>query len=162
MKISAYTVCVLFLFPLQATLLSSLSPLGLRPDLCLVTACLVGFWTGRVQGLIVGFCLGFVQDLFSASMLWLNTFTKAGVGVLAGVFAQNLSNRASYAAFLPIMACSLLAAIVFLLSSRMGMGLGEVLYGFSAILLPQAILDGLVAIVANCVIVRWMVEAQSA
>ncbi len=162
MKISAYTVFILFLFPFQATLLYSLSPLGIRPDLCLVTACLAGFLTGRVQGFIVGFCLGFLQDFFSAGTLWLNTFTKAGVGFLAGVFAQNVSNRASCAAFLPIMACSLLSAVVFLLSSRLGMGLEEVLYGFSFTLLPQAVLDGLVAVMANWVIVRWMVEPQSA
>ena len=162
MKISAYTVFILFLFSFQATLLYSLSPLGIQPDLCLVIACLVGFRTGQVPGVLVGFGLGFIQDLFSAGPFGLNTFTKAGVGFLAGVFAKNLANRASYAAFVPVMACSVLSAIVFLLWSRMGMGLGEMFYGFFSILLPQAILDGLVAIVANWVIVRWVVEAPSA
>ncbi len=162
MKISAYAVFILFLFSFQATVFYSLSPFGIQPDLCLVIACLVGFRTGQVPGVIVGFCLGLIQDLFSAGPFGLNTFTKAGVGLLAGVFASNLANRASYAAFVPIMACSILSAIVFLLSSRMGMGLGEMFHGFSSILLPQAILDGLVAIVANWIIGRWLVEVPSA
>ena len=162
MKISAYAVFILFLFSFQATLFYSLSPFGIQPDLCLVIACLVGFRTGQVPGVIVGFCLGFIQDLFSAGPFGLNTFTKAGAGFLAGVFAKNLANRASYAAFVPIMACSVLSAIVFLLSSRMGMGLGEMLHGFSSILLPQAILDGLAAIVANWIIGRWLVEVPGA
>lgn len=164
MKISAYTVVILLLFSFQASFLFyALNPFGIQPDLCLVIACLVGFWTGQVQGLIVGLCLGFLQDLFSASALWLNTFTKAGVGFLAGILAKNLSTRDSYsyARFLPIMACSLLSAIVFLLSSRMGMGLGEVFYGFVSIALPQSVLDGFVAVVANWVVVRWLVEAPS-
>ena len=162
MKISAYTVFILFLFSFQATLFYSLSPFGIQPDLCLVIACLVGFRTGQVPGVIVGFCLGFIQDLFSAGPFGLNTFTKAGAGFLAGVFAKNLANRASYAAFVPIMACSVLSAIVFLLASRMGMGLGEMFHGFSSILLPQAILDGLAAIVANWIIGRWLVEVPGA
>ena len=162
MKISAYTVFILFLFSFQATLFYSLSPFGIQPDLCLVIACLVGFRTGQVPGVIVGFCLGFIQDLFSAGPFGLNTFTKAGAGFLAGVFAKNLANRASYAAFVPIMACSVLSAIVFLLASRMGMGLGEMFHGFSSILLPQAIVDGLAAIVANWIIGRWLVEVPGA
>ncbi len=162
MKISVYAVFILFLFSFQATLFYSLSPFGIQPDLCLVIACLVGFRTGQVPGVIVGFCLGFIQDLFSAGPFGLNTFTKAGAGFLAGVFAKNLANRASYAAFVPIMACSVLSAIVFLLASRMGMGLGEMFHGFSSILLPQAILDGLAAIVANWIIGRWLVEVPGA
>ena len=162
MKISVYAVFILFLFSFQATLFYSLSPFGIQPDLCLVIACLVGFRTGQVPGVIVGFCLGFIQDLFSAGPFGLNTFTKAGAGFLAGVFAKNLANRASYAAFVPIMACSVLSAIVFLLASRMGMGLGEMFHGFSSILLPQAIVDGLAAIVANWIIGRWLVEVPGA
>ncbi len=162
MKISVYAVFILFLFSFQATLFYSLSPFGIQPDLCLVIACLVGFRTGQVPGVIVGFCLGFIQDLFSAGPFGLNTFTKAGAGFLAGVFAKNLANRASYAAFVPIMACSVLSAIVFLLASRMGMGLGEMFHGFSSILLPQAILDGLAAILANWIIGRWLVEVPGA
>ena len=161
MKIGAYTVFVLLLFSIQATLLYSLSPLGIQPDLCLVIACLVGFRMGSVPGVLVGFCLGVIQDLFSAGPFGLNTFTKAGAGFLAGVFAENLANRASYAAFVPVMACSVLSAIVFLLWSRVGTGLGEMVHGFFSILLPQAMLDGLLAVVANWVIVRWLVEAPS-
>ena len=162
MKFSAYTVFILFLLPFQATWLSSLNPLRIQPDLWLVIACLIGFRMGRLPGVLVGFCLGFIQDLFSAGPFGLHAFTKAGVGFLAGVFAKNLSMRAPHAAFVPIMACSFLAAIVCLLSSRVGMGLGEMLHGFSSIVLPQAILDGLTAIVAHWVIVRWLVEAPSA
>lgn len=161
MKISAYTLLTLSFFPLQATVLSSLNPIGIQPDFCLVIACLIGFRTRPVSGLIVGFGLGFLQDLFSAGPFGLHTVTKAGVGFLAGAFARNLSNREPHAAFVPVIACSILSSMVFLLSSRMGMGLGEMLYGFSFILLPQAVLDGLVAIVAGWVFVRWLVEAPS-
>lgn len=161
MKISAYTLLTLFLFSFQVTVLSSFNPFGIQPDFCLVIACLIGFRSGPVHGLIVGFGLGFLQDFFSAGPFGLHTFTKAGVGFLAGILARNLSNREPHAAFVPVMACSGLSATVFLLWSRLGMGVGEMLYGFSYILLPQAVLDGLVAIIANWVFGRWLVEAPS-
>lgn len=73
MKTGLFVGFILLLVPLQTTVLGSISPFGIRPDLCLIAACLIGFLTGQVQGLIMGFFLGFVQDLFSASDLWLNT-----------------------------------------------------------------------------------------
>ena len=161
MKIGAYTLLTLSLFSFQTTVLSSVNPFGIQPDFCLVIACFIGFRTGPVHGLIVGFGLGFLQDLFSAGPFGLQTFTKAGVGYLAGIIARNLSNREPRSAFVPVMACSGLSAMVFLLWSRMGMGLGEMLYGFSYILLPQAVLDGLVAIMAGWVFGRWLFEAPS-
>ena len=107
-------------------MLSSFNPIGIQPDFCLVIACLIGFRTGPVSGLIVGFGLGFLQDLFSAGPFGLHTVTKAGVGFLAGVFARNLSNRQPHAAFVPVMACSrYFPPWCFCLWSRMGMGLGR-------------------------------------
>ncbi len=161
MKIGAYTLLTLALFSFQVTVLPSFNPFAIQPDFYLAIACLIGFRTGPVYGLIGGFGLGFLQDLFFAGPFGLHTLTKAGLGFLTGVFARNLSNRQPHAAFVPVLACSGLSAMVFLLWSRMGMGLGEMLYGFSYIVLPQAVLDGLVAIMANWVFTRWLVEAPS-
>ena len=152
-----FIVFLLFLFPVQATLLYSVSPWGIRPDLCLLTACLVGLWAGRVPGVIVGVVLGFIQSLFSASSLWLNLLTKAGAGFLAGNVTKHFSNMESPLVFFPVAALSLVWGIVFWLSSRVGTG--EVFYSAITLLLPQAILDGLVAIGINWMIARWVVKA---
>jgi len=155
MKIGIFVGLILLLVPLQATVLGSVSPFGIRPDLCLIAACLTGLVTGKVQGLFLGFCLGFAQDLFSASDLWLNTITKSGVGFLAGLIAKNLANTASHSVFLFMAIFSVFSGVVFLVSSRVGMDIWEVLRGFPSILLPQALFDGLVAIAVHWVITRW-------
>ncbi len=157
MKLVVFIVFLLLLFPFQATLLYSVSPWGIRPDLCLITACLVGLRAGWVRGMIVGAFLGFVQDLFSASSLWLNLLTKAGAGFLAGNVTKHFSNMDSPLAFFPIAALSFVWGIIFLLSSRAGTG--EMLYSAVTLLLPQVMLDGLVAIGINWMIARWMVKA---
>jgi rod shape-determining protein MreD len=161
MKTGLFVGFILLLVPLQTTVLGSVSPFGIRPDLCLIAACLIGFLTGQVQGLIMGFFLGFVQDLFSASDLWLNTITKSGVGFFAGLIARNLANAASHSAFLVVAVFSVFSGVVFMVSSRVGMDIGDVLLGFPSILLPQALFDGLVAIAVYWVATRWTPEASS-
>ncbi len=161
MKTGLFVGFILLLVPLQTTVLGSISPFGIRPDLCLIAACLIGFLTGQVQGLIMGFFLGFVQDLFSASDLWLNTITKSGVGFFAGLIARNLANAASHSAFFVVAVFSVFSGVVFMVSSRVGMDIGDVLLGFPSILLPQALFDGLVAIAVYWVATRWTPEASS-
>ena len=161
MKTGLFVGFILLLVPLQTTVLGSISPFGIRPDLCLIAACLIGFLTGQVQGLIMGFFLGFVQDLFSASDLWLNTITKSGMGFFAGLIARNLANAASHSAFLVVAVFSVFSGVVFMVSSRVGMDIGDVLLGFPSILLPQALFDGLVAIAVYWVATRWTPEASS-
>lgn len=161
MKTGLFASLILLLVPLQATVLGSVSPFGVRPDLCLVAACLVGFLTGQVQGLVLGFLLGFVQDLFSASDLWLNTITKASVGFFSGLVARNLANTASHSVFFLMAIFSIFSGVVFLVSSRVGMDLAEVLHGFPTILLPQALFDGLVAVGVHWAITRWIPEPSS-
>ncbi|MFB3070773.1 MAG: rod shape-determining protein MreD [Nitrospirales bacterium] len=161
MKTGLFVGFILLLVPLQTTVLGSISPFGIRPDLCLIAACLIGFLTGQVQGLIMGFFLGFVQDLFSASDLWLNTITKSGMGFFAGLIARNLANAASHSAFLVVAVFSVFSGVVFMVSSRVGMDIGDVLLGFPSILLPQALFDGLVAIAVYWVATRWTPETSN-
>lgn len=161
MKIGLFFSLILLLVPLQTTVLESVSPFGIRPDLCLIAACLIGFLTGQVQGFLMGFFLGFVQDLFSASDLWLNTLTKSGVGFFSGLIVTNLANAASHSMFLVMTVFSIFSGVVFLVSSRVGMDLGDVMLGFPSILLPQALFDGLVAMCIYWVISRRIQEASN-
>ena len=161
MKIRLFIGLILLLVPLQTTVLGSISPFGIRPDLCLVAACLAGFLTGQVHGFVLGFFLGFVQDLFSASDLWLNTITKASVGFFSGLIAKNLANTASYSAFALTILFSLFSGVVFLVSSRVGMDILEILHGFFTILLPQALFDGFVAAGIHWFITRWQPETSN-
>lgn len=156
MKRLAFVLLMLLLVPVQVTLLPSLSLFGIRPDLCLVAACLAGLFAGRVHGGVLGFFLGFVQDFFFAGTPWLNMFTKAAVGYLSGVVAKNVSTTAWYSAFFLMLAFSFASGTVLLLVARQGMDREAVFHGVSAVLFPQAVLDGLVALVAYWILSRWM------
>lgn len=147
---------VLILVPIQSTFLDYVSIVGIRPDLCLVAACLVGFLSGRTHGLMVGLGLGFVQDLFSASDLWMNTLTKPLVGFLSGLAARHLANTTPQSIFVPTLALSMGSGLILLVTVRTGANMSEIWGGIHSTLLPQAFFDGVVAMGVNWSIAWWM------
>ena len=144
MKRALYAGLVFGLVPLQTTMLTYVSIGGIRPDLCLVATCLVGFLAGEVEGMMLGLALGFVQDLFSASDLWLNLVTKAMIGLFAGVAARHLASATPAAILGTILAVSALSGMVFLGTVRGAGGLAEMGVALVSVVVPQALFDALV------------------
>lgn len=141
MKPALYVTLVLGLVPLQTSLLHYFSLGGVRPDLCLVAAALIGFLAGPVEGVLVGIALGFTQDLFSAGALGLNLIAKGAVGLLAGLAGRQVTN-ATMATFLATMvSLSLLENLAFLFVVRGGGELGDRLSALPSILLPETLLN---------------------
>jgi cell shape-determining protein MreD len=92
MKQGWYVALMLGLIPIQTTVLDYASIGGIRPDLCLIAAFLVGFVMGEGPGGMTGMALGFLQDLFSAGQLWINLLIKGIVGLLGSLFGRHLAN----------------------------------------------------------------------
>ncbi|MCA9470528.1 MAG: rod shape-determining protein MreD [Nitrospirales bacterium] len=140
-----YVSLLLLLVPIQVTLLAHVGPWGIRPDLCLVATCLIGFLGGKQKGCISGIGIGFVQDLFSGGAGIVNLFTKGLVGFLSGVIAKTLSNTTAQAIFLPTFLFSCASSLIALFSARPQTDWFLMLHETRTILLPQALFDALLA-----------------
>lgn len=138
MKPALYVGLAVGLVPVQTTILEHLSVAGIRPDVCLIAASLIGFFGGPADGAMMGLLLGFEQDLFSAGDSWLNLGTKAAIGLLAGMVGRYVAH-ATLASVVPVMlglsVCSSLAFVI------AGAGGGETLAAVQSVLLPQAVFD---------------------
>jgi rod shape-determining protein MreD len=145
MKYALYLGLLVGLVPIQTTVLESVSIAGVRPDLCLVAAVLIGFAMGPLEGLLMGFALGFLQDYFSAGLLGLNLITKGLLGGLGGAASRYITNATAVTALVVVIGLSALSGVIFLLAGRAGEDLGDAFYGVWSILLPQAIYDAAVA-----------------
>ena len=88
MKLLLYALLVVFLVPLQTTLLPHLAIWDVRPDLGLVIAALIGVLAGELDGLLVGLAIGWVLNLYSAGDLWLNLLTTGGAGLFGGALGK--------------------------------------------------------------------------
>ncbi len=114
MKFLLYALLALMVVPLQTTLLHYVSILGVRPDLGLIAACLVGFLGGELDGLILGLILGCFQDILSAGDLWINVVTKGGAGFLAGLAGRHMAHITPAVLTIGLVIISSLSSGVFL------------------------------------------------
>lgn len=141
MKPLLYVGLVVGLVPVQTTVLEHLSMAGIRPDLCLIAAILIGFFGGPADGALMGALLGFEQDLFSAGEAGTNLVAKAILGLSAGVVGRYLA-RATPVTVLPLLlGLSVCSSLAFLLA---GAGGHDALDAVRSVLLPQAVIDTLV------------------
>lgn len=154
MKLALYAGLVLGMVPVQTTLLQYVSVAGIRPDLCLVAACLVGFLTGELEGFLVGLALGFMQGLFSAGDLWLNVMTKGAIGLLAGMAGRQVTNATPMTLLVTVVGLSVLSGLVFLFFTRSGEGPVEYLLTIQSVLVPETALNAVVGASAAWLIAR--------
>ena len=129
------------LVPVQVTILNHLAIGDIRPDLCLALACMIGFYRGEAQGLLVGLSIGFVQDLASADQLWLNMLTKGFAGLISGIIGRHLVRTTPLAFLFLMLSVSSTAGLLFLFVGRPTSAEGDILSLVRSALLPQAAYD---------------------
>ena len=143
MKFLIYLILVLLLVPLQTTLLPHLSVWNVKPDLGLVAAALVGLFAGELEGLLVGFAIGWILSMFSAGELWLALLTDGGVGLLAGFLGRQVSQMTSVSLGLGLLLVSL-ASGVFAIMNFQHLDGSQTWWMIESIVFPQACFDGVV------------------
>lgn len=154
MRVALYGAFLLALVPMQATILHDLSLGGVRPDLVLVSVCLIGFIRGELEGFLAGLLLGFAQDLLSAGDLGLNLATKSGIGLLAGLVGRQVAHVTAVVMLVGLFVVSCCSGLLFLLVTQYG-GLAAMGSAARSILLPQAVFDALLGAV-----VYWVLEER--
>jgi rod shape-determining protein MreD len=135
-----YVVLMLGLIPIQTTVLDYVGLVGVRPDLCLIAAFLVGFLIGEVPGALTGMTLGFLQDLFSAGHLWINVLIKGVIGLLGGMFGRHLANATAVSVVSILSILSALSGTVFGVWFQ-GANRPEFLTFVQGSIIPQALYD---------------------
>mgnify|MGYP000321336784 CR=1 FL=1 len=161
MYIAFYLSLLLILVPIQVTVLNHVSPWGIRPDLCLVATCLMGFLGGKNKGMGLGVGLGFIQDLFSGGAGIINLLTKGMIGFLSGLVSKTLSSTTPQAIFLPTFFLSSLCGVLALFSSRPHTDWLVLIHEFRTILLPQSLFDALLAFGVYWLLGKWRLVTPS-
>lgn len=154
MKGLLYVALVLMIVPLQATLWNAVSLDGVRPDLPLIAACLVGFLYGEWDGLLLGCLLGLSQNLFSAGELWVDLVTKGGAGLLAGLIDRQVAHLTLMVLFIAVLILSALSGAVAIFAMQLK-ELDDIWLATGRILVPQAVFDALI-----CVGLYWVTQQR--
>jgi rod shape-determining protein MreD len=131
---------------LQTLIVSRVSVLGVTADLFLIFTVVIAMSKGSLYGAISGFVAGLLADIAFMQPLGIRCLIYVLVGYFAGMLVLRFGSVGPWAVFLMSIGASFSAQIVF--------GIFQFIFGprggFGTILglqiLPEAILDGLVAI----------------
>jgi hypothetical protein len=143
MKILLYGGLILLLVPVQTTLLPHLAIWGVKPDLGLIVAALVGVLAGELDGLLVGLAVGWVLNLYSAGDLWLNLVTTGGGGLFAGLLARHVAEVTPTVLSVGLLVISLGAGLVAVLSMKHAT-MSDAWWMMQFVVIPQAAFDAIV------------------
>lgn len=102
-----WSLFVLLLYVLQASLLPLIAFHGASADFLLLFAVSFGFIRGMRLGVLAGFLAGLMQDLLSGTFLGMNTLTKMLAGFIAGALSDHVFKEQM---FLPVVS-SVIAAV---------------------------------------------------
>ena len=145
MKFWVYLGLCFLLVPLQTTILGRANMMLVEPDVVLVAVCLIGLLTDELEGAWMGILLGFIQDLFSAGVAFPNLVTKGVLGILAGLIGRQIVQVSSLVVSMTVILLSSLSGLAFLYLAR-GHALWDAVLAVPTLLLPQALLDAILAI----------------
>lgn len=143
MKQAVYMSLILGLVPFQVTALNYAAILGIRPDLPLVAAFLIGFLNGELEGLLIGILLGSMQDLFSAGSVWINLITKGAVGVCAALLGRHLVSAGPVTVGALLFVLAVLAGSTAVAWMRVEDGFAGVFEVIQAVVIPEALFDAM-------------------
>ncbi|HET9575823.1 MAG TPA: hypothetical protein VFP04_05455 [Nitrospira sp.] len=140
MKFLLYSGLVLLLVPVQTTLLPHVAVWGIKPDLGLVVAAVVGLVAGELEGLLVGLAIGWVLNLYSAGDLWLSLVTTAGAGLFAGLLGRQVAQVTPTILAIGLLFLSMAGGLVAVLSMK-NATLSDTWWMVQSVVVPQACFD---------------------
>ncbi|HUV37292.1 MAG TPA: rod shape-determining protein MreD [Patescibacteria group bacterium] len=151
MSVARMILAALIVFVLQITVANEISIAGVSPDLIVVLLILLITDRDPVSAVVIGFLLGFLQDLGNASFLGMNALAKSivayGVSRLGGDFLpESIVFRA-----LLIVAASLVNDIIVLIVTT-GFDVIEIIASFFRYSILSAVYGGIVGLIAMVVV----------
>jgi rod shape-determining protein MreD len=158
MKVLLYSGLVLLLVPLQTTILPHVAIWGIKPDLGLVVAAVVGLLAGELEGLLIGLAIGWVLNLYSAGDLWLSLVTTGGAGLFAGLTGRQVAQVTPMILSIGLLFLSLAGGMVAVLSMK-NANISDTWWMVQSIVVPQACFDAVLGAVLLWVLgQRFMLE----
>ena len=88
-RLAVFAILTVIVFVLQVAVIGGGIKWG-RPDLLLILVVLWGWERGWKEGLVVGFAVGLLNDIFFSPLLGLNAFSLSLVGYLTGEIRERV------------------------------------------------------------------------
>ena len=151
MKTVRIVLLAVVIFVLQLKVVPSIGLLGVAPDLVIVFLVALVLERGPVAAVIIGFALGFLQDLGNASFLGMNALAKSLIAYCVSRFGDEFLPESVLFKGLLIFAASLFNGIVALIVTT-GFDLPVIVLSFFRYSILSALYTALVGLLVFAVI----------
>jgi rod shape-determining protein MreD len=132
---------------IQLTILNLFTLQGIKPDLILVVIIVFSLLKGEVEGSIIGFFSGLLQDIFSVGLLGVNAFIKTSVGFFCGLLKERMF--AEHILFIiPLLTLFITvfkSMVLYLVLHAFGMETNTLFWNLKQIVIPEALYNGLLS-----------------
>ena len=148
-------VCVLIF---QLTVLAFHPVMGVKPDLFLVFVINTALLAGPKFGLLTGFCLGMLQDLFLGGMFAIYTIINTVLGGFIGFSEGHFYKKNVFIPFLATFIFSLLHEFLTILLSKELIFNVNYLQAFKSIILPTAIYNSILGLILYIILYKIIIS----
>ena len=143
-----------FAVVLQTVLISQVSILGVTADLFLILTVIVAVSRGSLQGAVFGFIVGLMADTAYFSLLGVRALIYVLVGYFVGMFVVRFGTVSPWSVALLTGVTSFLAQLLFGVFQYVMGPSGGFFTMIGVQMIPEAVLDGLVAAPLYVVLLR--------
>lgn len=130
---------ILICFILQCSVFDALSFAGIIPNLMIILTASFGFMRGEQEGLIIGFCCGFLCDIFFGTFLGFYALLLMYIGYLNGKFSRVFYPEDIKLPLALIITSDLSYGIICYVLSFMLRGRFEFTYYFFHVIIPESL-----------------------
>lgn len=106
-KLAVFAILTTVVFVIQVAVVAGGGKWG-RPDFLLILVVLWGWERSWKEGLLVGFAIGLINDIFFSPLLGLNAFSLSLIGYLSGEIRERVYQRNVVLLLVTMGICSLL------------------------------------------------------
>jgi len=151
MRRFAPTFVLIIFLVLQAFFVRKMAIGRIAPDVPLLIVVYFAMFRGAFHGSLLGFLVGLLQDLFNATHLGLNAFTKTLTGYFIGLAGSKAEPDSSLFFFALVGIAGLAHDFVYLLIFT-GMHLGKFFVMWVTVSIPSAIYTAVVGLVVHLLV----------
>jgi len=146
MKILLKGAIIVVALLIQLTLISSITILGIKPDLIMVVVVVFSLLKGEKEGTISGFASGLLQDIFSAGLLGINALAKTVIGFICGILKEKIfhEHMLFLIPLITFIASITQSILIFLLLRAFGIE-HSLAWSLKAVALPEALYSSLLS-----------------
>ncbi|MBI4720625.1 MAG: rod shape-determining protein MreD [Chitinivibrionia bacterium] len=148
MKTAVVVITGLLFLLLQMIAANKIALGPVEPDFPLLFVVYVSLYRGSFQGTLIGFGIGFLQDLFNPSLLGLNALLKSILGSIAGRIGSTMERDSALFLAL-ILVVSQLAHDLIYMVFYYGFNIVHILKMFAIATIPSSLYTALVGVLVH-------------